>query len=248
MKRSYKTANFKKPPLDLRPRVAATMAVYDGQDWRGDVMKTRLRPTTFIHALAMHEAAHAVVAVALGLTFVKVDIIPHHKLDLNGALWWPRKFWNELRIDNNHPYVVSLVERRMVTGLAGPASQRRFAKSSDHWSSAGDRKNVDCWLQPLIGGSLVPNDPFARDEAIEPFPDDSSWAPASYRRLDRKTLSTYHAKHRARATALVDQFWPEIKVVVRALLARKMLSCAAVRKLVTDARRHCATKGVDSNA
>jgi hypothetical protein len=211
-------------------------------------MTTHLKPMNWSHVTAHHEAGHAIAAIALGLTFVEVDIISDDKMKFAGQLWWPRKFWDELRIDKNNPYVVSLVERRIVTGLAGPAAQRHLTKSSDHWSSDGDRKNVDYWLQLLIGGSLVPNDPFARDEAIEPFPDDSSWAPASYRRLDRKTLSAYHAKYRARATALVDQFWPEIKVVARALLARKMLSCAAVRKLVTDARRHRAIKGVVSNA
>jgi hypothetical protein len=213
----------------------------------GDVVKTRLRPTTFMHAIAMHEAAHAVVAVVQNLSFAKVDIIPDHKLNLNGSLSWDnnhKKLWRDLRDYNTDPHISSLAERRIITGLAGAVAQRRFAKSSDWRGGArGDHENADRWLQRLIGGSLVPNDPFARDEAIEPFPDDSDWMTPSYHRLNRKALKTYRAKYRRRAKALVEQYWPKIQIVAAALLERKTLSYAEVCKLMTEARRIPRNKG-----
>ena len=121
-------------------------------------MTTHLKPMNWSHVTAHHEAGHAIAAIALGLTFINVELISDDKMKFTRQLLWPRKFWDELRIDKNNPYVVSLVERR-IHRLGWSGGTTSLTKSWDHWSSDGDRKYADYCLQHLIGGSLVPNDP-----------------------------------------------------------------------------------------
>jgi hypothetical protein len=55
--------------------------------------------------------------------------------------------------------------------------------------------------------------------------------------IDRKTLGAYHAEFTGRAAALVNKLFPEIKIVAAALLKRKSLTQADVRRLMNRARR-----------
>jgi hypothetical protein len=55
--------------------------------------------------------------------------------------------------------------------------------------------------------------------------------------IDRKTLGAYHAEFTGRAAALVNKLFSEIKIVAAALLKRKSLTQADVRRLMNRARR-----------
>jgi ATP-dependent Zn protease len=206
-------------------------------------MSTR-RVTAFQDRVtAHHEAGHACTAVELKLKFTKVDIIPSEEDNYAGRIYWLNEIWDQLRANHTDPRVIKLVERRIVTILAGGAAQRRYAPRSN-WrrGSRTDHMAVDIWLQRLVGGPPDANDPYQRDEHIEPFPDDTDWY-ATHRLLDNKTLKAFHAEYGARATALVEQLWPKIQIVAAALLERKTLSYAKVCKLMTEARRIPRNKG-----
>ena len=56
-------------------------------------------------------------------------------------------------------------------------------------------------------------------------------------RFRSETREEFQAKLEARAKALVRELWQEIKIVAAALLKRKTLSCAEVRRLMNRARR-----------
>jgi hypothetical protein len=207
-------------------------------------MTARLTPTIQLHQIAVHEAAHSATSIAQRVPFIKVTILPNEQLGFLGLIEHDAKLWYALKNDNTDPRIISKVERMIVTSLAGGMAHRKFAPRSNWRGPArSDRASVDRWLQHLIGGALVPNDPFERAEGIEPFPDDSSWAPSTYYAVSRATLKARHAKYRARAKALVDQIWSDIEIVARALLEHKTLSQAQVRRLMNRARRHPRSSG-----
>jgi hypothetical protein len=212
---------------------------------------------------AYHEAGHACVAVELRIAFTKVVI---YGPGLGGQIHCSKKvhdrFWRLLQEGHHQDsHVIDFAERRIVMSFAGEVAQRRYAPKSD-WrdGSRSDRKDVDEWLQRLIAGpsnyeGCTPpwgreRDDYYDDETgdfygdIEPKRDDDAFWYQPHRLLSRKTLDAYHAKYEARATALVKQLWPEIKIVAAALLKRQTLTERQVRKLMADARQHPRNKGV----
>ena len=90
-------------------------------------MTARLRPTNQPHVVSTHEAAHAVVAVALGLHFRTVSIIPNKKKNSLGVIHGTQKFWHELP----SPRLIRLAETKIVANFAGEIAQRKFAPQSD---------------------------------------------------------------------------------------------------------------------
>ena len=201
-------------------------------------MKTRLNPTNPLHVTAVHEGGHTIASLVQGEPFIRVTIIPNDEQGYNGKVFHHDNRWRALKIDRTDPRNVDWAERAIVAMLAGGMAQRKFSPRSNwRYGAQTDRAGVDRWLRHLLGYTMVPNDPFERAEGIEPFADDSDWAPPSYRELNRTKLNHHHAKYRKRAIALIDRHWDEIKIVARALLERKTLSYGAVRKLLTAARR-----------
>jgi hypothetical protein len=216
---------------------------------------------------SFHESGHGCTAVALGLRFKSISIIPDRSDHSLGHIDWGDDFcWRLLREEGNNKksHVIDLVQCRIVTNFAGIAAQRRFAPWSD-WrhDSSTDRAGADEFFQMLIVGPPDwenPN-PAAPWRAGEDFYDDESgdfygdvdWIPgkphdpnlrgneALYppdKILDRKTFDSLHARFRIRAAVLVARLWSKIQIVADELLQRKVLSFDEVRRLMNRARRH----------
>ena len=203
---------------------------------------------------------HAVVAIVLGIEFIKVDII--EKPAWRGRIQYDMTFgssafnaWRRLQ-ERHHqdPAVIALVERLLITSFAGAAAQRRYAPNSYWDKDAGsDLNGSDLYLQRLLAGppdfdddsKLAPFDDFYDDESGDyygdsAFPDQDDikfWYPPE-RIVDEQTLKAQHAKFDARAKSLVREHWPAIQRVARALLKKKVLSQAEVCRLMNHARRH----------
>ena len=217
-----------------------------------------LRRAADLRTTAHHEAGHAVAAITLGIEFLKVDIIEGPSW--RGRIQYDMTFgssahtaWVRLQEGRHQdPAVIDLAERLLITSFAGAVAQRRFAPNS-YWAEDGgkDLQVSDLYLQRLLAGppdsdaesKLAPFDDFYDDESGDyygdsAFPDQDDikfWYPPE-RIVDEQTLKAQHAKFDARAKALVREHWPAIQRVARALLEKKVLRQAEVKRLI--ARRH----------
>ena len=167
-------------PLPLTPRPSpapgsAITAVTPSSGGRGTMTPKRTGHAPAI--VAYHEAGHAVIAHMLGCRVERVSIDEDSGATL---IKWSRR-------------VEQGIERQILSTLAGPYSQRRFAPRS-HWRSrshAGfasgyDFDNVTGLIFDLHGKG--------------------------------KVAERYWAYVEARAEALVDQHWLHIESVVKVLL------------------------------
>jgi hypothetical protein len=102
------------------------------------------------------------------------------------------------------------IERSIIVGFAGGLAEHRFAPRSN-------------WARAMGGLSLAGTDLDRID--------------ARLRMLGRHGDAAYRAELEARAAALVKKLYPEIKFVAAALLKRKVLTQAQVKKLMADARK-----------
>jgi hypothetical protein len=218
-----------------------------------------LRQAAWQRTTAHHEAGHAVGAVVLGIDFIEVDII--EQPGWSGRIQYDMTFgssahtaWVRLMHEGHRqdPEVIDFTERRLIASFAGAAAHRRYAPNS-YWveGAGGDLERSNLYLQRLLAGppdfdddcKLAPFDDFYDDESGDyygdsAFPDQDDikfWYPPE-RIVDEQTLKAQHAKFDARAKALVREHWPAIQRVARALLAKKVLRQAEVKRLM--ARRH----------
>jgi ATP-dependent Zn protease len=212
-------------------------------------LHTRLRSTTRLHRVAIHEAGHGVAAVVNRLRFDKLTIIPEG--DAAGHLAWGNsvslsEIWSRLDSIGGRSLssTVGRAEERIVVSLAGLVAERKFAPQQTYWRlGSSDRENADSWLQHMIGGQPSIDYQFERgpaaifdddDDDDDDAVDDWDWDYTSpFRRLDRKELRALRAKYRRRAAVLIDRHWADVEAVARALLEQKTLSYAQTRKLVT---------------
>jgi hypothetical protein len=210
-------------------------------------LRTRLRSTTWLHRVAIHESAHGVVAIVNRLRFKKLTIVPGG--GAAGHLEWDNRTLNKIwySLDDiggrSLSSTVGTVERRIMVSLAELVAERKFAPEQMSWrqSDASDRPIADTWLQHLIGGQpsieIERGPPAIFDDTDEVVDDSWDWAsPSQFRRLDRKELKALRAKYRRRAAVLVDRHWSDIRNVARELLEQKTLSYAQTCKLVNSKR------------
>jgi hypothetical protein len=144
-----------------------------------------MKRTPNIQALiaAHHEAGHAVIAHMLGCRVGRVSVDED-----SGATLIKWSGGGEQRI-----------ERQILTNLAGPFAQRRFAPRS-HWRSRSHAGFASGYDFDNVTGLICR----LHDNA--------------------KVAKRYRAYMEARAEALVDQYWLHIESVAKALLKRGVVT------------------------
>jgi hypothetical protein len=189
--------------------------------------KTR-REAAFDRLTAYHEAGHAVAHIYLSVRFKRVHLC--HAKTGGGFLDGVRVPFFKSEADRDCWF-----ENDTIVTFAGPLAERRYAPRSN-WREGMGHDGV----QKLYYGEddVVSYVRVARGSDLE------------YIRRNLEALGYYHGEARgayqskleARAKALVKQLWPQIQIVAAALLKRKVLSEADVRKLMAGARRRGKTK------
>jgi hypothetical protein len=189
---------------------------------------TARRPTRremqCLRKAAWHEAGHVCVCVELRAPFRKVDIISNG--DRFGRVY-SRKSRAAFSDDHTDPRVIDWVERSIIVGFAGGLAQRRFAPRSNWARSMGENGT-----QELHYGddNIVSHVKVAYGTDLHNINE-------RLRMLGRYGDAAYRAELEARAAALVRELWPQIRTVAAALLKKKVLSQAEVRRLMNRPRK-----------
>jgi hypothetical protein len=217
---------------------------------RRAMIKRRLTraEAAYERSTSFHEAGHGVVAIHLRIAFT--EIVIDDWPGLGGKIRYNKreydKLWRLLQTDHTDARVIDWVERGIVMIFAGAIAERRYAPRSDwRWSMGHtgvapkaakwlararndtDLASINNWLQRLVAGPPDHNSEIYEKLGIE-YPHE--------RVLSHKTLEALHTKYSARATVLVRELWPEIKIVSAALLKRRVLTERQVRRLMNQAR------------
>ena len=189
---------------------------------------------------SIHEAAHSCVSIALRFPFRKVDIIPRE--NRSGRMYVRRKrksvfvknghndaargkLWCE-RTERNF---IDRCERKIIVDFAGGIAQRRYAPRSNWLYGMGH--------DGLVKQELYYDVPVITYHVKVGCGSDLDNIDAALRALKRHGDTAYRAELEARSKALVKKLFPEIQIVARALLKKKVLTQAEVRRLMNRARR-----------
>jgi hypothetical protein len=149
---------------------------------------------------AHHEAGHAVAAAYLEIEFSKVTIV-------GDAIALGRVIYEDppdyvLKAEANgtrdDPRYVQWMERSIIVTLAGGIAERRYSPRSKWREGGGHGK-----------GAAPGSDVQTVIRRIEDMHGPS------------KVADAYHTYLEARAEALVEEYWPKIRTVAKALLRRK---------------------------
>jgi hypothetical protein len=181
----------------------------------------------------VHEAGHAVVAVELKDRFKTVDIVANERRAGGVHRGLYPKFMREGCTDDARLF--AWIERRILVEFAGGMAQRRHAPRSN-------------WAYGMGHDGLEPD--LCYDDGADTYHVKAAYGSDLchidkwLRRLGRHGDDVYRSKLEARAKALVREQWPAIRRVAAALLKKKVLSQADVRRLMNRARRHLRSKGV----
>lgn len=167
--------------------------------------KTR-QPRDATRYVAIHEAGHAVVGLALGLPVRRVSIIADGE-SAGRTSGVKRPVWvkNALEVGSpwRQPRIVHWVLNEITTLLAGGLAGKRFTARFDWQGSRGDRhQEIDLALRLLD--------------------DDERQAGALLKWL------------RLRSARLVDRHWAAINAVADGLVAQRSLSGAGIRQIVAE--------------
>ena len=205
MTRSYKTANFDKPPLDLRPRPPSSKGweLYHALGHYPPIPDT----DGFRRTNAYHETGHAVAAVHLDIPFARVWM-EHPKTTKARVSGWYR-----------HPVVSKaglkpFCEANAIYSLAGPEAEFKYAPRAYVLIGAGYEGKIHGVEQLIPKSDLA----FFWRYIRAGYPSDQHNAIAC-ELFERTRL-------------LVKQWWPEIQVVAEALFERGVLREVEVRELV----------------
>ena len=192
---------------------------------------------TRISIIAYHEAGHAVAAIVLRRPFKTVDIVGDEEYD--GLIIYkatPKKF---RKMDRSDARIIQRVERNAVVTFAGGIAQRRYAPRS-HWHrDMGQRYE----LAPIL---YYDAQQYQNDLRRGPQRISRPSVGSDLQRIDDglayigqhvglagkhgEVARAYRASLRARAEKLVEDHWPEIQKVAKALLKQKTLHKDEVRR------------------
>lgn len=170
-------------------------------------MQTKRRqPRDATRYVAIHEAGHAVVGLALGLPVRRVSIIADGE-SAGRTSGVKRPVWvkNELEVGSpwRQPRIVHWVLNEITTLQAGGLAGKRFTGRFDGQGSRGDRR------QEI-------------DLALRLLDDDERQAGALLKWLQ------------LRSARLVDRHWAAINAVADGLVAQRSLSGAGIRRIVAE--------------
>lgn len=170
-------------------------------------MRTKRRqPRDATRYVAIHEAGHAVVGLALGLPVRRVSIIAEgESAGRTSGVKRPGWVTNELEVGSpwRQPRIVHWVLNEITTLLAGGLAGKRFTGRFDSQGSRGDRQ------QEI-------------DLALRLLDEDERQAGALLKWL------------RLRSGRLVDRHWAAINAVADGLVAQRSLSGAGIRQIVAE--------------
>jgi hypothetical protein len=204
-RRPYKTANFSKPPLDLRPRPPCAKG-WERYHPLGHYPPIPDTPG-FRMASSYHETGHVVAYVHFDIPFTRV--------------WMEHPKTGKARVTAAYRPAISEPGRRQyyennaVLSMTGPEAERRYAPRSYVAIGAGYEGTIHGRVQILPESDL---DYFWRYV----FALASSY---DQREAVRRELME-------RSKLLVKELWPQIQIVAKALFKRGVLSERQVRELM----------------
>jgi ATP-dependent Zn protease len=165
--------------------------------------------------VAFHEAGHAVVARALGITVKYATIVPSKGSAGSVAA-------NNSALLSREPHV-DVIEWNAMTVLAGPIAQMRFCPPTKTQAKLNWAGDIDCarWLvtRVVLARNNVPQQ-------------DNFDLPESMLREASELLDELMKK----SDLLVSEHWAAIERVAEALIARRVLNQNDLDDLIADRR------------
>lgn len=185
---------------------------------------------------AIHEASHAVIALAVGMRVGTVDVVPR-----DGSI-------GRMLPDHRHPfpYETDAVDQQrandkneadIVQTLAGPIGEHGYARPSEsieRWSLVDEYISRVKAHSPFDGAAVYCSFPEEMDrEFREALP--NVWTGE-----EEQTVHDFERDVKrlvSRASDLVDQHWEEIQVVAMELLRRRTMSGEEVEAVLRSERQ-----------